>query len=334
VGPKTFDVTLRTAHRAVLAFEDRPGRRTATLPEHKFVGLWRATFRTDPPNAVLTGRDPQGRNRRVVATISRAARTPDGVRYRMRALRGVMPGQLAMANLMVDDVPMSAITAYLQGQGAGATQYQALINALQFPTVVQPVAAESLFVSPGTTATLGQGSSPFFFTFGSVTVAPGATLVLQGFTTVQAQSLSIGPGARIVMPTSPAVLSLTAAGLPVCAPPDDLAFQGTLTQVRSLLNALPGMSVTQPAPQPWPVSTISAAGSGGMCVLTWGFNAPTVVPSVLVPWPPRPGASPGAAMMVTQSSTQEVVTVGEAGLLALRDVVLTLHLWGGNPYQS
>lgn len=334
VAPKTFDVTLRTAHRAVLAFEDRPGRRTATLPEHKFVGLWRVTFRTDPPNAVLTGRDPQGRNRRVVVTISRAARTPDGVRYRMRALRGVMPGQLAMANLLVDDVPMSAITAYLQQQGGGVAQYEALINALRFPMVVQPTAAPTLSVPPGSTVTLGEAAAPGIITLGSLTVASGATLVLQGVINVNAQSVTLGPGARIVMPTSPSVLSLTAAGLPVCAPPDDLAFQGTLTQVRSLLNAVKGMSVTQPAPRPWPVSTVSAAGSGGMCVLNWGFSAPTVVASVPVPWPSGPNASPGMATMVTQSSTQEVVTVGDAGPLALSNVVLTVRSWGVNssPY--
>lgn len=318
VAPTTFDVTLRTAHRAVLAFEDRPGRRTATLPEHKFTGLWRGSFRTDPPNAVLTGRDSLGRNRRVVATISRAARTRDGVRYRMRALRGVMPARLTMANLTVDDVPLSAITAYLRGR-AGPSQYEALINALRFPIVARPAATQSLTVPPGTTATLGQGSTPTILAFGTVTVASGATLVLQGATRLTAQVLVLEPGSRIVMPGSPTLVSLTASGLPVCAPPDGLEFQGTLAQARSIAGALPGMTVTQPAPQPWPASSVSASGSNGLCVITWGFNPPPQVA-------PMPARFPqGPATIVTQSSTLQVVTALGPGPPALRTVVLTVH---------
>lgn len=326
IGPRVFDVTLRTAHKAVLAFEDRPGRRTATLPEHKFLGLWRGTFRTDPPNAMLTGRDALGRNRRVVVVITGAARTPQGVRYRLRVLRGTVPNRLAMANLTVDDVPMSAVTRYLASRGSGAAQYEALINALRFPMYVQPVAADTMQVPPGATATLGQaGSAPTIVTLGTLTVGTGATLVLQGVTSIRAQQLIMAPGSRIVMPGSPGLFSLTASRLPVCAPPADLTVVGTLTQVRSMVPPL-GL-ITQallPTPvttQAWPAAGVSASGGGAGCVVSWTFNPPPVVAPVPVP-PQFPGMK---ASIVTQSTTQQELAVGGSAPFAPGSVVLTVH---------
>jgi hypothetical protein len=330
VSARTVDLTLRTAHKAVLAFEDRPGRRTATLAEHKFLGLWQGSFRADPPNAILTGRDSLGRNRRVVGVITRAARTPGGVRYRMRVLRGTVPERLTMANLTVDDVPLSAVTAYLARQGARAQQYQALINALRFPMYVQPAAADTMTVPPGATATLGQAASaaPTIITLGTLTVAPGATLVVQGVTSIRAQQLTMGPGSRIVMPGSPGLFSLTASRLPVCAPPSDLTVVGTLTQVRSMLPPL-GL-ITQallPVPvttQAWPAAGVSASGAPGGCVVTWAFNPPPVVAPVPVP-PQFPGMS---ATIVTQSTTQQEVAVAGPGPFAPGAVVITVHSAG------
>jgi len=326
VGPRVFDVTLRTAHKAVLAFEDRPGRRTATLPEHKFLGLWRGTFRTDPPNAILTGRDALGRNRRVVGVITRAARTPQGVRYRMRALRGTVPTRLAMVNLTVDDVPLSAFTSYLAQRGSGAAQYEALINALRFPMYVQQTTADNMHVPPGATATLGQaGSAPTIVTLGTLTVSTGATLVLQGVTSIRAQQLTMAPGSRIVMPGSPGLLTLTASGLPLCAPPSDLTVVGTLTQVRSTVPPL-GL-ITQallPVPvttQAWPAAGVSASGGGGGCVVAWTSNRPPAVAPVPVP-PQFPGMK---ASIVTQSTTQQELAVGGSAPFAPGSVVLTVH---------
>lgn len=318
-GANVADVTLRTAHRSVLAFEDRPGRRTATLPEHKFLGLWRTAFRGDPPNAVLSGRDDQGRNRRVVVTVTGAARTAYGVRYRMRALRSVIPARMTTANLAVDDVPLSAIAAYLAQQGARATRYEALINALQFPSVVQPVAMPTLTVDRGLTATLGQQvSAPTVITLGSVTIAPGATLFLQGFTTIRANSLTLGAGARILMPGSPTLFSLTATGLPACAPPDAFTWTGTLTQVRSA-GGMAGVGLTQPPTQPWPASSVSAGGGPGGCVVTWGFNPPPRI-TAMPAWFPG-----GMTIITTTSSTEQVAAVSGSGSFTASNVVLTVH---------
>ena len=323
------DVTLRTAHRPVLAFEDRPGRRTATLPEHKFIGLWRGTFSTDAPNAILTGRDPQGRNRRVVVTITRAARTPDGVRYRMRALRGAMPPALAQANLMVDDVPMSAVLAYLDRSNAEAAQYELLINALRFPAAVTVTSAQSLAVRPGTTATLGLGNgAPVGLTFGSVTVQAGATLVIQGRVNISAQSLTLAPGARIVLPDSPTLVALQAFGLPVCAPPDAFTWSGTLTQTRALVPPIPGVNLVQPPVQPSSATSVIARQGGTSCTVTWGFTVPQpsrqpVVMSGLPTSPAYP-QSTRSVMVLTTSTTQQVVEVSGTGFTASGGALLTV----------
>ena len=70
-------VSMRTAHKPVLAFEERPGTRTGLMSEAAFSGLWGGTFRTDPPNAILTGVDRSGRNHRVVVRVTRVTRTSD-----------------------------------------------------------------------------------------------------------------------------------------------------------------------------------------------------------------------------------------------------------------
>lgn len=285
VGGSVADVTLRTRHRAVLAFEDRPGRRTATLAEHKFVGLWRGAFRTDSPNAVLTGRDAQGRNRRVVAVITRAARTADGVRYRMRALRGSVPASLTQANLLVDDVPLSAILAFRAYVNSGPVQYEPIINAVTFPQTVTVQAGSTLTVPPGTTATFGTpGGQPATLDFGTVNVAPGATLVLNGLVLLNAQNLSLAPGSRIVMPQSPNMVMLQLQGPSTCAPPAAFTWTATVTP-----------------PQPWPGPAISSSATGGICSVVWNF--PTVPAGM---------------------STQQVIEVSGAGFSA-SPVILSVH---------
>lgn len=331
VSGTTFDVAVRTAHKAVLAFEDRPGRRTATLPEHKFVGLWQGSFRADPPNAILTGRDALGRNRRVVAVITRAARTPQGVRYRMRALRGTVPTRLAMVNLTVDDVPLSAFTSYLAQRGSGAAQYEALINALRFPMSVQQTTAGNMYVPPGATATLGQAApAPTIITVGSLTVTTGATLALQGLTTIRAQQLTMEPGSRIVMPGSPGLLTLTASGLQACVPPSALTVVGTLTQVRSVVPSfgfVDQMLLPDPVTtQAWPGAGVSASGATGGCVVTWSFNAPPVVAPV--PVQTQVNGVTLKARIVTQSTTQQEVGVGGSGPFTPGAVVITVHSAG------
>ncbi len=328
-GP-VADITMRTGHRAVLAFEDRPGRRTATLEEHKFIGLWRGTFRTDAPNAILTGRDPQGRNRRVVVTITRAARTPDGVRYRMRALRGIIPTALAQVNLMVDDVPMSALLAYLKGQGSGPAQYEALINALRFPEMTTVTAAPTVLVRPGTTMTIGQGSAPTTVIVSTITVQPGATLVMQGPVWLRAQNLTLAPGSRIVLPGSPTLFTLQAAGLPACAAPASFSWTGTLTQVRSLLSPLPGVSLVQPPPQTWPGPSVTSSPGPGPCTVTWSLPRAPATSDQQVPLTDLAASliappSTKTVTVQTTSTTQQVVEVSGAGVSLSAGAVLSLQ---------
>jgi len=285
VGGAVADVTLRTGHRAVLAFEDRPGRRTATLAEHKFVGLWRGAFRTDAPNAVLTGRDAQGRNRRVVAVITRAARTADGVRYRMRALRGTIPASITQANLLVDDIPLSAMLAYRAYVNSGPMQYESIINAVTFPQEVTVTTQPTLTVPPGTTATFGTTAGPpVTLAFQSVNVASGATLVLNGVVLITAQNMSLAPGARIVMPQSPDMVMLRLQGPAMCAPPPAFAWTATVTP-----------------PQPWPGPAISTNTNWGSCSVVWNF--PT---------------------MHAGMSTQQVIEVSGSGFSA-SPAFLTVH---------
>lgn len=247
----TADITLRTGHRSVLAFEQRPGRRTGTLAEKFFVGLWRGTFRTDPPNALLTGVDAAGRNHRVIVRISHANRTADGVRYRVRTLRGELPPTLSPANLMIDSVPTSAVTAaalaYVAGNSSRVAAYEPLINALWFPQQLTVAAPLDI------TVTL---ANPLTFT-----VTPATPV-----TTITAGTLTLEPGAQIVF------ISLNAVSLtfPPASPGPCWAPVGLVFAAQSV------PSVGDPAPLE-PVTTHAWSQGGGPCMLQW-----------LVPAPPQP----------------------------------------------
>ena len=82
-------------------------------------------------------RRPVMRGSRLVVRVLGVRRTDDGVRYRVRALRGVLPARLAPANLMIDSVPITAISAamqaYLTGNAAKVQPWEPIINALYFP---------------------------------------------------------------------------------------------------------------------------------------------------------------------------------------------------------
>ncbi len=151
-------LALRTGHAPVLALEERPGRRVGTIAERN-VGLWRGTFRADPPNAVLTGVDQLGRKRRAVVVIERASRTRRGVRYGVRVLRGRLPRAMRTAELMVDGVP-----------------WQSVANRVSFPTRLA-FAAEDFTVTAAQPLTF---TAPAVIQAGTITLLPGASLVMRG----------------------------------------------------------------------------------------------------------------------------------------------------------
>ncbi len=320
-GAGLTDLTLRTGHRRVLAFEERPGRRTGTMREDVVTGLWRGTFRSDPPNAILTGRDTQGRNRRVIVTITRAARTAAGVRYRVRALRGTVPASLRPANLMIDGVPLGAISQY-----GGAGEYGSLINAMYFPISVTVSALPNVVVTPGTTFTAGSAAGPTVLNVGTLTALPGATVALHPGTRITAQQWVMPPsGVTFSFPGSPTLVTLTAAGLPSCAP-DALTFQGTLTQVAVPARPLP--TLAQPAAQPWPAlggGTGRSDGSAG-CVVTWSFGNP---PGPFTTYQSGPVSLGGITRVVpiavvTTSTTEQSATFTGTGPTTLTRVILTV----------
>ena len=181
-------VSMRTAHKPVLAFEERPGTRTGFMSEAAFSGLWGGSFRTDPPNAILTGVDPLGRNHRVVVRVTRVTRTSDGVRYRMRALRGSLPTHLSPANLMIDSVPISAITAalkaYLLGNSSKVNDYEPIINALRFPMAPSVIASPNIVITAGNPLVVRSPAPSQVITAGQLVFEPGAQMVFPTTSTV------------------------------------------------------------------------------------------------------------------------------------------------------
>ena len=180
-------VSMRTAHKPVLAFEERPGTRTGLMSEAAFSGLWGGTFRTDPPNAILTGVDRSGRNHRVVVRVTRVTRTSDGVRYRMRALRGSLPAHLSPANLMIDSVPISAITAalkaYLLGNSSKVKDFEPIINALRFPMAPSVIASPNIVITAGNPMVVSSPAPSQMITAGQLVFEPGAQMVFPPSTT-------------------------------------------------------------------------------------------------------------------------------------------------------
>lgn len=280
---RTADITLHTGHRSVLAFEQRPGRRTGTLAEKYFVGLWRGTFRTDAPNALLTGVDGAGRNHRVIVRISHANRTADGVRYRVRTLRGDLPPTLSPANLMIDSVPTSAVTAaalaYMIGTSSRVATYEPLINAMWFPQRPTVIAPQNITVTPGNPLTIIPDPVTTI-NAGVVTIEPDAQIV---FMSPNAINLTFQPGAQVPCWAS--------AGLVFAA------------------QSVP--SVGDPAPLT-PVTTNAWSEGGGVCLLQWLVPAP---PAPVYPTPVNRAGPPPMVTPTTFTSRATLTNTNDAPLV-------------------
>lgn len=237
------DVVLHTAHRPLVVFEERPGTRTGTVPERAFTGLWRATFKEDAPNAVLTGAGPGGRDRRAIVRITGATQVTAGVRYRVQVLRGTLPATMHPANLMIDSVPLSAITAYLQGNSRRIGNYEPLINALSFPMATPVATQQQVEVTPG---------NPFTVAAASPTVLDLGALVMQ-------------PASQVDITGSPGtvVMNFHAPAGDGCWPMQGLLFRLDVTgsdgSSSTLLPSTPGSGVDQ---------QVTMAG-GNQCLVSW-----------------------------------------------------------------
>lgn len=285
-------LTLATGRHPLVAVEERPGRRTGTMPRRSFAGLWQraGTFRSDAPNAVLTGRDPQGRNRRAIVTITGASATATGMRYRVRTLRGRVPARLAPANLTIDGVSAAAL-AYIAGNDARVDDYEPVINALMFPSVQAPIAAPSITVPSGQVLSIGSpGGAPSTVLASSITIQPNAELTLVGDAIVSAATLVMQPGARIVATGSPTMVALSTSQ---CGGPFAVEVTGALTEVEQPGGAR-GSSY-------WPVTSARSAG----CTVSWSYaRAPA----------PRSGTNALGPYSVTSTTQVTIATVPGMGM--------------------
>lgn len=301
----TGDLTMVTGHKPVLAFEERPGRRVGTLGEPHFVGLWKTTFATDAPNAVLIGTDSRGRGRRVVVEVTGATRTSTGVRYRVKVIRGVLPPSLRSASLLVDSVPLSAVSAalqaYLDGNGRRVASYVPIINALQFPAWVTVQAAPNVIVRPGNPLVLGgQGGAPTNMVIGQFTMFPTAQVQVPGAT----------------------MLSLTFANAgAACVVPVGLAFAVTVNGSDGSTVTYPGLTFTSTGKTVYGASAVQTVtlkayqGGSGMCTLVWDIPpAPPATPATLADGinfrPPvvvTPGVTYTTTTTLTSTSDSQIV---------------------------
>jgi hypothetical protein len=163
---RTAEVTAHNGDRAtlvlqgtpatVMSFQDRPLRGTSRLAASAFADLWIGPFRRDPPNAALVGvRD--GHRTQVVVELLSARSVPGGMRYRIRMTDGRPPRHLSDVSLFVDP--------------------------LAFPPPVVATATDTVNIPAGTQMTI-DGSDAGDYTFASVTIQPGASLQINGASTV------------------------------------------------------------------------------------------------------------------------------------------------------
>ncbi len=310
VSGRTHDVTLRTAHRAVIMIEERPGRVTRLVPERTVTGLWRGTFRADPPNAVVSGSDARGRNHRAVVEITRAARVPRGVRYRMRVLRGSLPRRMGPVNMVIDAVPAGAISR-------PAVVPAPLLSAITFPpTVIRP-SAPDLTVTTANPVQVGGPRAPVSV-FGTVLIEPGARMQVVGTAKVIASRLVLSPQAAIEIGPDPAAsavsVALTATGGGTCA---------TLGASGALLTRRAGGTLSQPAPV-----TARFSSGGGTCAATW-----TTPPAPAGQWCVPAGAPGSAPQGVAYGSSLWLVNTQQVPV-TIPGAVITATAAPGQPLPT
>lgn len=154
-----FTLTLQGTPKTVLAFDDRPQRRSRQIPLASFLRLWSAgaTFRAVPPNAVLAG-TVNGRRSQTVVELIGATRVRNGARYAIRARTGRPPRRLSRVSLFVDPAPSPS-----QGAQGDIVVRAGQQLTLSFPsTSTGELDYSSLTIEPGGSLLVPAGCVVFF----------------------------------------------------------------------------------------------------------------------------------------------------------------------------
>ena len=95
---------------SVLYFSDRPYRVAGHTTLEKFVEAWSKgsdSFKADPPNATLSMATQKG-DKNIVIEISNPEIEGDGVRFKVRVLKGSIPNSFGPYSLFIDDECLTA----------------------------------------------------------------------------------------------------------------------------------------------------------------------------------------------------------------------------------
>jgi hypothetical protein len=98
-------LTLKNAAPMTIFFSDRPERLVGQVRTDQFAKLWTEgnhTFKSDPPNALLSVFNSQGRPTQVVVVLSNPRVEGKNIAYNVRTLNGRIPAQGAESTLFID----------------------------------------------------------------------------------------------------------------------------------------------------------------------------------------------------------------------------------------
>lgn len=106
-------LTLNNAAPMTVFFSDRPERLTGQIRTDQFAKLWTEgshSFRKDPPNALLSVFNSNGRPTQAVLVLSNPRVEGKNISYDVRTLKGDVPAQGAESALFIDsgDTPCNA----------------------------------------------------------------------------------------------------------------------------------------------------------------------------------------------------------------------------------
>jgi hypothetical protein len=192
----TRTLLLTDADPRLLAVADRPSRASGELTPALYRKLWRTTFHHDAPNAALVGTNAAGARVRVPLVL-RTQRTIAGgdMRYTVRPL--ARTGSLSL----------TGVTLLIDNAGVVFDEYEAAINAVNFPqNAVIDVAADAT-IPPGITMTVP--CNPTTLQYRTLTLGAGASLVLVSAVEVTINFVTALPSGG--SPSAPLTASATGA---------------------------------------------------------------------------------------------------------------------------
>jgi hypothetical protein len=99
-------ITLHGLAESTVYFADRPRREIGHIPSHRFVQLWEAgagNFAVDPPNAVLSFLDEDGKSPPDAVVVLREPRLEkDLLSYSVEVLDGTLPARGGPCAIFID----------------------------------------------------------------------------------------------------------------------------------------------------------------------------------------------------------------------------------------